>query len=260
MNISGLIRRAGALVVLAALTAPVAWAGLQGPIFEIEACVGQSCFGYCAFYEQDGQWDPENGTFTWILQEDTPIMSLDGQTVLGVLEADGPHPTMVVFRSDPVVNLGFAVQAGSAPGGTVFTIKSALLQFPTINNPQGRASAAFTLTDGIDDDGATLTPLVGYTGAYLTQYNGFVPYGTTFTQLIDQMVAEPMSTVNRNEEYPGGGLYAPIGGPVSDMSTQIAFTLSANDLASGTTVFEIIPEPSGVLLLAAGLTALRRRR
>jgi len=50
-----------------------------------------------------------------------------------------------------------------------------------------------------------------------------------------------------------------IAGSVSDMSTQISFTLSPNDLASGTSVFEIVPEPASVLLLIAGLVLVRRR-
>jgi len=240
------------LFVVALTAAPAAWAGLGGPIFEIEACVNGQCYGVTAFYESDGQW--VNGTFVWMLGQDTPIMSFDETVQLGTLKADD---TFVNFMEDPAVNLSFAVEAGSAPGGTLFTIKSALLSFPAMTNAEGRASASFTVSDGIDDDGATLTPTL--TGAYLAQYNGFVPSGAEFTQLIPQMNAAPMNTFSLAQDYPGGGLYQSIAGSVSDMSTQISFTLSPNDLASGTSVFEIVPEPTSVLLLIAGLMLVRRR-
>lgn len=243
----------GLAAFVAALTvAPSAWAGLGGPIFEIEACVNGQCYGVAAFYESDGQW--VNGSFVWTLGQDTPIMSFDEQLQLGTLKA---NDTFVNFMEDPAVNLSFAVESGSAPGGTLFTIKSALLSFPAIMNAEGRASASFTVSDGIDDDGATLTPTL--TGAYLAQYNGFVPGGADFTQLIPQMNAGPMGTFSLAQDYPGGGLYQSIAGSVSDMSTQISFTLSPNDLASGTSVFEIVPEPTSVLLLIAGLVLVRRR-
>jgi len=169
--------------------------------------------------------------------------------LLGTLQA---QETQVHFAQDPVVDLNFSVEAGPGAGGTAFSISSALLSFPTISNASARASAAFTLTDGVDDDGATLSPLTG-PGAYLAQYNGYVPGGATFTQLIPAMAADPMSTTSLSEEYPGGGLYQSLGGSAYDMSSQVSFTLSPNDLASGTSVFEIIPEPSALVLMAVVL-------
>ncbi len=239
---------------------PVASAGFSDDLVSVLACIGDSCYGFDVFTADDprGQlvFNPETQAWTWTLLVNVPILSFDEQILLGTLQAGD---TNVTFGQDPSVNLGFAVESGSAPGGTSFTLKSALLTFPTINNPEGRASAGFTLTDGVDEDGATLSPLNGDPGSYKAQYNGFVPSGTTFTHLIPQMVADPMGTTSLSQEYPGGGLYEPIGSPVSDMSTQVSFLLSANDMASGSSVFEVIPEPSGLLLLAVGLALVRRR-
>jgi hypothetical protein len=59
--------------------------------------------------------------------------------------------------------------------------------------------------------------------------------------------------------YPATG-YAPIADPVADMSAMISFELSADDLASGTTNFVIVPEPTSLGLLALGVIGLLRRR
>jgi hypothetical protein len=239
---------------------PMASAGFSTDLVSVQACIGDSCYGFDVFTPDDprGQlvFDPATQTWTWTLLVNVPIVSFDEQILLGTLQAGD---TNVEFGQDPSVNLSFAVESGSTPGGTSFTIKSALLTFPTINTPSGRASAGFTLTDGVDEDGATLTPLNSDPGSYKAQYNGFVPSGTTFTHLIPQMVADPLGTISLSQDYPGGGLYEAIGTPVSDMSTQVSFVLSANDLASGSSVFEIIPEPSGLLLVAVGLALVRRR-
>jgi len=260
---TGTVKQLGvvAFCAVAFMVVPAASAGISTELLTIEACVGGSCWGYCMFTADDPrgtlEFDPETQTWSWTLLVDVPIMSFDEQTLMGTLQA---QDTNVQFAEDPSVNLNFAVEAGPSSGGTTFTIKSAQLSFPPISNASGRSSAAFTLTDGIDEDGATLTPLSGAPGSYLAQYNGFVPDGTTFTQLIPQMVADPMGTTSLSQEFPGGGLFAPIADPVSDMSTQVSFLLTPNDLASGTSVFDIIPEPSALLLLAVGLGLARRRQ
>ena len=51
-------------------------------------------------------------------------------------------------------------------------------------------------------------------------------------------------------------------GAVSDISSRFSFTLSANDIASGTSIFTVvIPSPGSAALLGlGGLVAIRRRR
>ncbi len=246
-NVRGML--AGIALVLAAAVAPAAFAGLTNTVFSVEATSAAGQGSYTVSIAQ-GHWVIDGYLYEWSLAQPVEIRDpSNGSLIATITDADAS------YIADPQVNLSFAVTAG--PAMTNFTIKSSLLSFPSIAHPSGRASAAFTVTDGDDEGGATLTGLGGE--SYLAQYNGFVPAGTEFTQLIQQVVAPVSGTADLSEEYPGGGAYAAIAGPAYDMSSQIAFSLSANDLASGTSNYEIIPEPCGLILLVAGAGLLRRR-
>ena len=252
-------------VLLAILVgAPVAMADISNHVFDLQVSQGGNTVGLYQVDIGQGTWNPDHTVYTWTLNMDTPIVPIGGGAVVATLLRNDTFITITPpaggARSDPQVNLNFSVAAGSAV--TEFTINSALLTFPTMSNAQARASAAFTVTDGIDGDGATLLGLgtpaqPGF--AYTTQYNGFIPGGATFKQLIPQVVAGPEGQATVSADWPGGGAYLPLAGPISDMSSQIHFTLSPNDIASGTSTFEIIPEPTGLLLVLAGLAGLRRR-
>lgn len=169
--------------------------------------------------------------------------------------------TSIEYIADPIVNLNFSVAAGNST--TTFMIGSALLTFPTINSASGRASAAFTVTDLLGD-GATLTGLTGLTNnsGYTSAVNGVagpVMVGARFTDLLSvPILAAPLNSATDSEQSPGAG-YTPIAGSVSSISSWIKFSLTANDLASGTTFFEVVPEPASLVLLALGGLLIRRR-
>ncbi len=253
----GVFALAGLLMAMPA-TADV---GISGNIFSLEICREIEGVPQCvAIFDvpSEGTW---NGTtWSWELPDTLEIYNFSHSELVATL-SEGTRveitPPVEGSRSDPVVNLGFAMQAGNAL--TTFTVKSALLNGLSISNPQGRASATFTVSDGLDDDGGLLTGLNAGGGSYLAQYNGHVPSGTNFAELIPSMVIPVEGSFGTTEDYPGGGLYSAIAGTVSNMSSEISFTVTPNDLASGTSVFEIVPEPSALLLLAAGLTLWRRR-
>jgi hypothetical protein len=229
-------------------TAPTAVANLTPMVFTIEATNTAGTGTFNASID-DVHW--LSGTSCiWTLTGPVDLRNRDTGAVVATLQS-----AQATYLSDPAVNLSFAVVSG--PSTTLFTIKSALLTFPTpILQPAGRASAAFTVTDG-EEDGAQLVGTGG--GAYLAQYNGFVPGGTTFANLIPQVNAPAMGSGSLAEEFPGGGNYQNLGTSASNMSSQVSFTLTPNDLASGTSNFELIPEPGALLLVLTGLALVRRR-
>jgi MYXO-CTERM domain-containing protein len=182
---------------------------------------------------------------------DVDITSDDGRVLATLSRAS------VNIFADPVINMNFNVQAANQ--NTIFTVTSGLLSFPTINGAIGAASAGVTVTD-VNGDGGTLAP----DGAdmYRAHYNGQIPGGTLFTTLLGGPVsAGAFQSGSATDEFPGGGNFVGIGDPVTSMSAQWSFTVSAFDLASGSSTFIVVPTPAGAALLGvAGLVIGRRRR
>lgn len=231
-----------------AVCAGAASAGLSDIVLDIRAQVGGQMAQF-SVPQSAGSWSGQ--TFTWNLAQPVEIKTPGGVT-LGVLT-----DAWVVVIEDPVVSVNFNITSTAL--NTSFTVTSPVLSFPAMSGAVGAASAAVTVTDMLGD-GATLTPNAG--AAYRAQYNGALPGGTNFASLINApVVAGPFSTATMVQEFPGGGAFAPIAGSVSDISAQWNFTMSPDDLASGTGVFTVIPAPASLALLGmGGLLAGRRRR
>jgi len=247
--------------LLGLVITPAALADLSDSLYYVEVCRADlgMCVGYYSVPTSQATWN--GSSWIWQLQQDQVITNPE-LGVLGTVK-EGSFieitPTGSGSRALPAVNLGFAMQAGNAE--TTFTVRSALLSFPTISNAKGRAHTAITATDGVDGLGGTLTGMGSGSGggAYLAQYNAFVPGGTTFSELVPVIDIPALDGATLNDAFPTDGGWQNIPVPVSNISTQISFTISANDLASGTSLFEITPEPSALLLGLVGLVGLRRR-
>lgn len=244
-----------AVAALALSAGTVARADVSQHVFMIQA---EDAFGRTAEYTAmlpAGHY----GDYEWNLPSALPLMSADGTTIATLNMAN------VIVHEDPQVTVNFNVFSGAL--NTTFTVTSATVSFAGISNAQGRASAAFSATD-LDDDGVTLSGLIndgmGNFSAYNSRFNGAYPLGTTFKNLLTGAFTNPTPgiTITSSEDYPGVGTYVPIAGTLTDISARFKFTLSANDIASGTSVFEVIPVPApGTLALLGlgGLAAARRR-
>ncbi|MEW6250969.1 MAG: hypothetical protein AB1716_10005 [Planctomycetota bacterium] len=237
----------GLLLVAGLLVAPAA-ADIVGSLIVVEA---RNAGGVGEFIvpPNPNWYDPNTGTWTWHLPEPARIRNPHTGEVIGTLEQANLR-----YMDDPVLSFGFSVSAGQQP--TTFTIKTALLQInPPLSPAQGRASAAVTVTD-TEGTGALLRGLGGTGGdkIYLAHYNGFVPAGTAFAELLTSIAAGPFGSNAASASVP----LTPINVAVANMSSMVGFELTAFDLASGTTVYEITPEPAALVLILLG-TLMRRR-
>ena len=219
MLISGNAKPSAGIVALISLAGlmlivPIGFADVSNTVLEIDAYVEGVGTDTFTVTEGDGYWDGD--TFYWSL--DAPHYYNNG-AVLG--DPNGVCCTDLTLVQDPQVTLDFAMQAGSA-GTTTFTARSALLSFAPILNPQSIASVGMQVSD-FDGGGATLQATGA--GAFLAQYNGFVPGGSSFAELIDRIDADWFDTANADASQG----WEAIPGYVSNISTQIEFTLSAND-------------------------------
>lgn len=243
-------RRVGIGVAAAGVlsAAPLASAAFQGAALVIQASNAQGT-GQVVIPIEHGLIGNQGETYSYSLPASMMITDQSGAHVA----------TLVNFTeflvADPQVHLSFAVQAGVSD--TVFTISTALLSFPTINNPIGTASGSLTVTD-TDGNGATVSG-IDAVPIYQWDYNGFVPGGSDFAALLTSVSAGAFQSNSASANVGPAG----IAGDVSDMSGRVHFTLTANDLASGTGSFVIeIPTPGslGLASLAALVAVPRRRR
>lgn len=222
------------------VSAPV-WAGEVSSTFftiDVDSAVGSESWSIAS---ADVDYDPATQTWSW---------ASDGFIELGeVARLDQAFLTIV---GDPQIALGFAITAGAAD--TTVTISSAVLSFDPLVNPDGAASAGVTLTEAGDNPPANLVGLAGDLGsAYAAYYN--TPPGTVFAEFVTSLTTD---TTTSESGSTGGWVLIP--DTVSSMQAQYSFTLSAGDLASGTSNFLIVPEPAGLAMLALGAVALLRRR
>jgi hypothetical protein len=219
-----------------------ALADLSDVILTIHAVNGRS-EGTLEITADQGTWQGDD--FFWSTDEAIPITS--GTEVLGTF-----GPGAIAFGADPSIALGFSIQAASTE--TTFSISSSALGFETIDPAVARTSGAFTLQD-FTGGGASLNGTLPEAYAFRALLND----GTVFHQAVQSItVVPPEQLAIESFVYPAGGGYEPVD-PAYSMAIEIGFTLSPNAFASGSANFEVIPEPTGLLLLVVGAGLLRRR-
>jgi len=231
-----------ALVAGSAMTG-TASADISAVVFNITATTPSGSYPFEVMLDPSDV--DENGDYFWNLGGPVGINDETGAQVFELQDAS------INIFADPSVSLNFNVLASQQ--NTVFSVNSAMLSFAALPNAIGRATAAVVVTD-LNGDGATFTPTGA--GAYSSFYNG----SNGFQDLIGNVVtAAPHSTGTSDETFPTTG-FANIGTTLTDISSDWNFTLSAGDLASGTSNFEVIPAPASTVLGLIALAGLRRRR
>lgn len=186
--------------------------------------------------------DPSPTAFGYDFNGSLQVMN--GSTVLATITS-----LSLAMQDDPMIFLNFNVTAGSVD--TTITFTTGTLTFSPIVNPTVFASGGMTVTDN-SGNGGYANPASG-ANAHYAYYNG----NTIYAQFIGPIAfLPPFNTGDANGNFPGG-----IVGPVFDMHVVRAFTLSANDSASGTSAYAVTPAPASLGLLGiVGLAGARRRR
>jgi len=197
---------------------------------------------------RDFQIECNGGAVNWELPN-------NNNADIGIMAGDVRLATLqgLSIQSDyePYINLRFSVEASGTD--TTFDINSAVVSFDPLLNPQAYASAGVTLTS--DSDGATITGLFPGGKNYQARYNGT----SVYANLVDGFAISGNKTLTNSDRQPASG-YGPISGTLSSIQSEFNFTLSALDQASGTSRFEVVPEPATLTLVAFGLMAGLARR
>jgi hypothetical protein len=247
------------IVVLVGLcTASIACAGISDIVYDVTASNSLGTATYQAKFAQ-GTFNPGTGIFQWSAPGPVDLVDPDNGNLIATIKGSTTVRSILVEPFGYQVEFGFLATAGDASNPTTFKITSALLDFATLPDPNGRATVVMGVTDN-NGDGAALAGLYPGPAATIHKYNGLAPAGATFASLLAGVTAGPGGSSSATAEEPSGSFVKPVGAPVFSISGQMNFTLSSGDTGTGTSNFRILPEPTTLMLLAAGgLMALRRR-
>jgi hypothetical protein len=254
ISTSSALRFGLAAVVSGGLFAGAAAADVSDVFFSIHAVSG-ALEGTFEVMTEDVTYDPGNDSWMWfgagiVIDDD------DTGAPIGTL-----NYALITVQADPQVNMTFNVQSGAGP--TAFMISTATLNFPTLTNPDAQATVGFTLTDsdpfGAGDGEASVDGAGPTGGAYVAEYN-VVPPGTVYTEQISglSITGDPSGSTSTSAADPPIG-FSTIPGGVSSIRAYSSFVLSANDQASSTSQFTVVPEPATGLALLFACALLRRR-
>lgn len=175
-------------------------------IFRIEA-TNASGTGVLEFTRDQLVYNPSTSTYIWntatqfIYDEFfTPIATLQNANM--ALQLD----------STKKIAGAFAVQSGSSD--TIFTITMPQLTFATLATPSAAAGLAINVTD-TNNNGVAMQALPSAGGILITHYNGLVPTGTLFEEVLPG-VTTPTGSTSTLSFVP----YSPLLFAVSDMNSQ----------------------------------------
>jgi hypothetical protein len=191
-------------------------------------------------------YDAGAGIYDWSLEAPLNITDNQGHLLATVMGLN------TYIEGDPLLSVNFLIRAGAA--NVQLDITSATLMFDTLDPAEGVFSSQIGGTD-MNGNGVAITGMFGGGKSCVAHYN----VDQTFATIVDSQSAGAWGSTSKNETYPASGMTA-FPAPVSSIWSEISFGLTARDMASGTGVYTVIPEPQTIALLLLGsLLSLRKR-
>jgi hypothetical protein len=233
-----------ALGAFAGLSLPVA--ALAGPSADFLTITATNASGSSTttIPTSSASYDPGSETWSW----STPgFTMMDGATPVAQIGG-----TSLNVSSTATITLIFAAQAFGST--TTFTFTSTQLGL-SLNPAEAGAAGGITLTDedSTSGTGGTLVGAHGDGNSFQAMYNG----SNVLLSGLPGLTVGPRGSASDSTST-GGFLPTP---PLSDISLQFKFDLSAEEGASGTAFMAAqVPEPAGLVLVAFGFVAAVRRR
>lgn len=214
-------------------------AGIMGPIVTVAFGTDANDLETAAI-DFGNAPDPIPDKYTWVLAEPQELKDSNGRLIGTIENLD------LTLDADPMVVMNFAVAAGNY--SATFNISSAVVSFPPLTNPDAFASAGFVLTDGSPSpgNGMSVKEIAPNNGLYTAEYNG----GTEYAAMLATQVSMSPGTIASASDTEG---FAVLNDTVSSIQSRFDFRLSANDRLAGNGRFEVIPEPSSLIIVMAGL-------
>ena len=182
--------------------------------------------GVVVVYFDEGSWDEETATFSWVLPAPIEILGDDNNYVATVIDA------AIFARCSQPCEIEMYLGVAAGVSNTTFIARSPLVSFPTIpqQGAAARAVASVTLTDANEGTAALSAPEGDGTGVFRMYYNGYQSEGTCFTHLVGVLRVTNGGTITAVQTDPAAG-YRSIGEAVSDISSEISFVMTGGDVA-----------------------------
>ena len=229
--------RIGCVGLALCLWSVAAWADEPGAAaLEIRA-INPAARGVLVISFDEISWDQSTQTYQWTAAQPLDVLDPNtGQRVATLVDG-----SLTIQLSNPVrCDVNVQVWAGVLETQVEIRVPPAVLIPLTLQESQFRASAAVTAAD-LDGDGALVSSIgpLG-SGIYRSYVTDLLGQEQLFSQLVASVFAGSGGVATGTQNDPPVG-YRPVGFEVSELRAEIAFSVTAQDLATVVTSIRSIP-------------------